>query len=227
MARLVPQGSVLGVDLSPDVCQRARSLHPKSGYPNLDFQPYNILSDTSIEPSSFDVIFTSQTVLHLPDPIKAISTMRTLLKPTGFLAMRETDTIAWYPSLPGLELYQRSLDAMLRSSGAPGLNRARELHVWATEAGFQREEIKTGASGTVYSTTEERKWWSEGIMGRLEEESHHRLSREEVIWPDELGGGRRVVGEEGIDVMRRDIEKWKDDEGGWWGALQCEVLCWK
>lgn len=228
LARLVPQGSATGVDLSPDVCERARILHPSADHPNLYFKPYDILAepDTGILPlAAFDVVFTSQTVIHLPDPIRAIRNMRTLLRPGGILAMRETDTVAWYPNLPGLELYNRALSGLIRASGGPGLGRARELQVWAAQAGFESERINCGAGGTVYSTPAEREWWAQGILGRFEEGFGQKMKAITIGWPADLGGGTLPVGEDGVARMRQDLEEWIRTPGGSYSAFQCEVIC--
>lgn len=102
---------------------------------------------------------------------------------------------------------------MLESAGAAGLSRARGLHTWAREAGFKRGKMEVRGGTTVYATPEERRWW--GIV-------HIDILRAEAVGGKMKSVG--LVGEDGIEEMIRDFEKWKKDPGGWFAALKCEVL---
>lgn len=126
--------------------------------------------------------------------------------------MRETDTLNWYPELPGLKKYNECLDSMLKSKGAPGLSAARGLHTWAKEAGFERRKMDIGAGAMVYSTPEERRWWAKIHVGRLRGEVGNKML--------ELG----LLDKDGLEGMVNDFEQWAENEDGWYAALQCEVI---
>ncbi|KAL8936443.1 MAG: hypothetical protein Q9216_004929 [Gyalolechia sp. 2 TL-2023] len=209
----LPQGHVTGVDFGSSVIEHARSLHSPSEYPNLTFSTGNILEGLSYADNTFDVVYVHQTILHLPDPVQGMKEARRVLKPGGILAMRETDTLLWYPELPGLQNYHRCLNGMVRSTGAPGLSAARGLHAWAKEAEFERGKMEVGASATVYSSPEEREWWCRMHVDRLRSEA--------------VGGKMKDLGLLGtwdVEEMVSDFERWREDDNGWYAALQCEVI---
>ncbi|KAL9012483.1 MAG: hypothetical protein Q9173_002752 [Seirophora scorigena] len=212
----LPHGKVTGVDLGDSVLEQATSSHPAAEYPNLMFEAADILQGLKYSDDSFDVVYFHQTVLHLPDPVRGIREARRVLKPGGMLAMREMDSLCWYPDLAGLKRYNECLDSMLRSTGAPGLYRARGLHAWVSEAGFEREKMLVGAGTTVHSSPEERMWWGMVHIRRLKGES--------------VGGKMKSLGlvtAEGDEELVRDFEKWIAHPDGWYAALQCEVIATK
>ncbi|KAL8721379.1 MAG: hypothetical protein Q9225_001926 [Loekoesia sp. 1 TL-2023] len=209
----LPQGHVTGIDLGHDVVTQATSLHPSDRFPNLKFETGDILKGLKYDDETFDVVYFHQAILHLPDPIKGIKEARRVLKPGGLLAMRESDTLNWFPELPGLRKYNECLHGMIRSAGAPGLSAARSLHAWAREAGFEREKMDVGAGATVYSTPEERRWWGMIHVNRLR--------------GDAVGGKMRdlgLLGAGGVEEMVTDFEQWIEHVDGWYAALQCEVV---
>ncbi|KAL9594235.1 MAG: hypothetical protein Q9219_007137 [cf. Caloplaca sp. 3 TL-2023] len=209
----LPQGHVTGVDLGDTVIQHAISTHPTDRFPNLAFETGDILQGLKYDDDTFDVVYFHQTILHLPDPIKGMAEARRVLKPGGILAMRETDTLNWYPEFPGLRKYNECLHGMLQSKGAPGLMAARGLHKWAKEAGFEREKMDVGAGTQVFSTPEERKWWGEIHSNRM--------------LADDVGGRMKGLGlltEAELEDMMGDFRRWIDDEDAWYVALQCEVI---
>ncbi|KAI4138333.1 MAG: hypothetical protein LQ341_004719 [Variospora aurantia] len=211
------EGAVTGVDLGDSVIEQAASSHhPLSEYANLKFEVGDILQGLKYADETFDVVYCHQTILHLPDPIRGMKEARRLLKPGGLLAMRESDSLCWYPKLPGLMKYNECLNGMLRAADAPGLSSARGLHAWARQAGFERDKMQVGAGTTVYTSPEDRRWWATMHVNRLKGEA--------------VGGQMKslgLVGDEGIGEMVRDFGRWTDDPDGWYAALQCEVIATK
>ena len=126
--------------------------------------------------------------------------------------MRETDTLNWYPELPGLKKYNECLDGMLKSKGAPGLSAARGMHTWAGKAGFERQKMDIGAGAMVYSTPEERRWWGGVHVDRIRGDAGDKMR--------DLGLLSAVDSED----MVRDFQQWSEEPDGWYAALQCEVV---
>ena len=147
-----------------------------------------------------------------------------LLKPGGILAMRETDHFTWYPSLPGLELYDSALDAVLRSSGSRAFGAARAMKSWAIDAGFEPEKVRMNGGNMCYDTREEREFVVDVLLGRLAEEVGHKIKEMELVWPGEEDKGKRAVGEEGMERIRSDVRAWGKRDDGWHNAWQCEVI---
>lgn len=137
--------------------------------------------------------------------------------------MREMDDIKWFPYTSGLKVLHNAIWLNSISSGAVGWGRMKELHVFAMEAGFQRKNITTGMTGTVYSDPEKREKWGSTWLERLDQDYGERLKQVKCIWGDDEA--EREVGEEGLDLMRHALKEWKDDERGWCSAISVEVIC--
>lgn len=129
--------------------------------------------------------------------------------------MRDFEHASWYPAYPGLQKYIDALQRMITSSGASGFYRARELHAWARQAGFDRAKMVVGGNALTYCSDEQRRWFAEVHIGRLKVEG--------------VGGKLRELGISNQDIaeMARDFEKWRDDVDGWWAMWDCEVVAYK
>jgi SAM-dependent methyltransferase len=170
-ATYVPEGSVTGIDTTTQVIseatERLSSLTPQPA--NVTFEVGNVLDGLRFPDASFDVVFCSQTLVHIVEPVKALKEMRRLCKPGGFVAAREGDMpFRWVPYLRGLQLFNKYLYLMVMGDigvdtehpdNAPfkeGHRSGSLVHVWAREAGFDPLKIVKGAKVTMYGTREER-----------------------------------------------------------------------
>ena len=86
--------------------------------------------------------------------------------------------------------------------------------MWAKEAGFALQRMKIGGGLTVFVEEEERRWMVEAHLGRIKGQVGDEFRR---LGVDEKGRGEMV----------RALQEWMQTEGAWYGAVQCEVLCWK
>lgn len=220
---LVPQGHVTGVDVSEEVIQRAREdasrLSPAPPA-NISWLVADVLSDDGIPfpAGSFDVVYTHQTFIHLPNPRKALREIYRLLKPGGqsFVAMREADAFHWWPDpTGGLDLWVKGMSKMMEAQGAHAIPSGRYLHVWAAEAGFPREKMRVGAGATCHANEEERRWWAGLQIERLQSSAVGEKMRQGGMTDEEMA---KV-----IEALRQ----WQEDERGWYALLQAEVICWK
>src|SRR5206468_5040749 len=66
LAELVPQGSVLGIDVSPTVLELAKCTAASKDLQNISFQIGNVLEGLPFPNHSFDV-FTHQCLVHLSE----------------------------------------------------------------------------------------------------------------------------------------------------------------
>jgi len=212
----VPHGSVIGIDASPAVIEQARSLAPASEYPNLSFRVGDITERLPFEDESVDVVYTHQTLLHLPRPIPVLEEARRILKPGGLLAMREWDRSDWHPADPMLTASMRYVSEAARATGAQGSGTGRRLHVWAAAAGFERGKMRVGVGGTCYTAPDEAKWWAEVHIGRLEGEVGRHWVEDGIV-PDQ----------EEVDAIKAALRRWAESDDAWSVTWQGEVLCWK
>lgn len=86
IARLVPKGSVVGVDSSPDMIEYARSAFPPDENPNLSFA----VEDASRLPyrGEFDVVFSTAALHWVRDHRPVLAGIQASLKPGGRLLIQ-------------------------------------------------------------------------------------------------------------------------------------------
>ncbi|ORY07945.1 methyltransferase type 11 [Clohesyomyces aquaticus] len=225
-ARYVPQGSVTGIDLTEEVLSQARTklsnLNPKPS--NVTFELGNAADGLKYPDDSFDVVFTSQVLIHIPDAVKALKEMKRVCKPGGFVACREADLpFHWHPFLPGIQLWSKYFHSLIfgptdsaypmNPPYGPGHRAGVMVHFWARQAGFDPEKMERADEVQVWATKEDRKWFSEGLWGRIEKGGQGEKFRE-------LGAS-----EEDVDMMIKDLKAWADDVDGWHGQIQCQIIC--
>lgn len=88
ISRLVPQGSVLGVDISNEMLHFAQIKFPPYAYPNLAFKKANslIFNDFPIE-NSYDRIFSFCVFHQIAQPLEVLKNLKCLLKKEGQLLL--------------------------------------------------------------------------------------------------------------------------------------------
>lgn len=207
-------GRIIGVDSSAAVIEEAQAALASASngerLKNVTFQTASVFALPFPE-DTFDVVYSSQMFPHLSDPVAAFREIHRVLKPGGILATRDADAYAWFPSLPGLELYNDALARKLKFGGAT-FPAGREMHGWARRAGFAREGMKLGVGGTVHSSREEREWWAGELIGGLERGKY----REKLV-----ESGTR---EGEIDSIVKDLRVWVDEDDGWYAEYDCENI---
>lgn len=212
LARLVPQGHVTGVEYVPDPLQEARSLAAAQGVTNVSFEIGDIHSLPFVN-GSFDVVHAHQVLQHIADPVGALQEMRRVTKPGGVVACRESASMTWYPDSEKLGTWYEVTSRMATAKGGnphPG----KYIHVWAEEAGFTRENIKTSAGSWCFSSDEEREYWG-GSMGER--------ARSSGFVAMELKGGFSTAEE--LKTIANGWDEFRKDKHAWFGLLHGEVLC--
>ncbi|KAF4186721.1 hypothetical protein CNMCM7927_005108 [Aspergillus lentulus] len=107
LARLVPQGHITGLELSPSVLEQARSLAADNAISNITF----LSADANALPfpeGTFDLVLCHQVLQHVRDPVHILREMRRVTKEGGLVAARESDYagFVWYPATPGLDVWR-------------------------------------------------------------------------------------------------------------------------
>jgi SAM-dependent methyltransferase len=130
------QGEVIGVDTAEESLQVARDLARKHHLPNVEFREGDLF-ELPFANSSFDVVFSSAVLCHVQRPDKAISEMKRVLRPNGYLAIRDVivDAAVFYPQDDLLRDFFRVIGlGMSHTGGNPNIGR--ELGVFLSETGF-------------------------------------------------------------------------------------------
>lgn len=198
LAPFVPDGKVIGIDQSDTTLERARN---QPNLPsNCTFQTGDALK-LDFPEDTFDVVHTSQVLCHIPDPIAALKEFRRVLKPGGFVAIREGDnssTILW-PEHPGLAEWRRVVRETLESSGGHP-EAGRRLTKWAVDAGFDIAKCTWTAGDMSFTGKEGAPMGLTLAQQQKDDESY----RKNVL-------GKGVTSEDGLKLISEGWEVWSQD----------------
>jgi ubiquinone/menaquinone biosynthesis C-methylase UbiE len=157
LAKLVPDGSVIGVDMAEDVLIQARAHAESQGQHNVTFVTGNVFN-LDYEDGTFDVIYAHQVLQHLHDPTAAVKEMRRVVKPGGLVAIRDMTHFLHYPETQELDRFRQIFWKISDDLGAvPGAGSM--LQKFAREAGFERDQITVTASTWCFTAYGDLKWW--------------------------------------------------------------------
>ncbi|KAA8900436.1 UbiE family methyltransferase [Sphaerosporella brunnea] len=212
-ARLCPDGHITGLDYSASVLAAASAEAASQALTNVAFTVGDIRS-LPFPDDTFDVVHAHQVLQHLSDPVHALREMRRVARPGGVVAVRESDWAAftWWPQTRGMREWHALHAKVARAHGCEP-DAGRRLHVWAKEAGFERDNITPTAGTWCWNTPEERQWFGSTMGGRL-------LERE-------FRGNAEKCGATEEDLLKchQAWKDWAEDEDGWFAILHGQVLC--
>lgn len=165
LAAHVAPGRVVGVDVTPQTVEQARAYAAQVGATEVTFVAGD-LRELALPPASFDVVHAHQVLQHLPDPVAALRSMATFVRPGGLVAARDVmySSLAWAPRDPRLDRWHEVYLAVTRHSGAEA-DAGIFLPLWAAEAGLG--DIVYSSSTWTYASPGDRAWWGELWAERL------------------------------------------------------------
>ena len=97
-----PDGTVIGVDVNPDILKTAQARADAAGFSNIEF----IAGDTRTLglPDDFDAVVGRLVLMYMADPAETLRHLATHLRPGGIAAFQEVDftpyTAAVHPDTP-------------------------------------------------------------------------------------------------------------------------------
>ena len=137
----VAPGETIGLDVVPEVLERAREHCQQRQVDNVRFVEGNVYA-LDFPDASFDVVYANQLLQHLTDPTAALREMHRVLKPGGLACVRDSDYATMCPSpkfdefLEWNQLYHAVCYANQAEPDA-----GRELPRWFRAAGFSDLEL--------------------------------------------------------------------------------------
>lgn len=212
LARLAPQGSVVGVDVSAAVVGEAADTARTAGVPNVEFTVGSAY-DLAHEDASFDVVHAHQLLQHLSDPVGALREMGRVCRPGGTVAVRDSDYAAfsWWPAVPELDEWLGLYRTVARGNGAEP-DAGRRLKSWALAAGLK--VATSTASVWCYSTPVEVTWWGEVWAQRIVGSAVAEQARSrDLATPDDLAR------------LARGWRRWAAAPDAWFVLVHGELLC--
>ena len=153
LARMVPDGFVVGVDIDETVIQTARQEAASAGITNVDFRVLDV-TEPAIELAGYDVMYVRFLLTHLADPGMALAAMRDWVNPGGQLVVEDIDFSGHF-CFPHSDAFQRYLELYSKVAEAWGCdpNIGPRLPSLVREAGFVAEHMHVvqpaGFSGDV------------------------------------------------------------------------------
>ncbi|KAI1191205.1 S-adenosyl-L-methionine-dependent methyltransferase [Nemania serpens] len=225
-AKHAHKGTVIGLDMSIEVLERARKLAteasvPAEGAGSVRFEQGNVLEKLPYPDDTFDIVYSSQVLGHIPPPDlprQALAEMRRVLKPGGILASRDGLSSMFSPRSLHLDrLWWQNLRKVLRQ-GVPSdvEDTAASLPALYRGAGFDADKVRVGAGAMVFSGPETRK--------RLAWRTAGQLSPGDRFYQSWLEAG---ISEDEIQETLRAVNQWAETDDAWLASMQCEMLAWK
>lgn len=101
IAEAVHPETVVGMDIDPVFIEEARKTSANKGIENIRFDIGNI-DGMDYEAGSFDLAYCRLVLMHVNDPVRAVSEMRRVTRKGGYVAASDLDDdlIAMYPEAP-------------------------------------------------------------------------------------------------------------------------------
>ena len=204
-------GRVVGLDMSPEMVESARSLATREGVGSAVFEVGSAY-ELPFEGATFDVVYAHQVLQHLGDPVAALREFRRVLRPGGLVAVRDSDyaTMIHAPVEPAIE---RWLDLYHRVHAANGgeADAGRHLLSWVLEAGFVEPAVTSSA--TTYADAEGRDLWGGMWAVRITDSDFARHA---------LAGGFATPDD--LVEISAAFTRWADHPHGFWAWLNGEVV---
>ena len=215
LAALVSPGHVVGLEYAPGILEQAKATAVERGVGDLiEFKTGDVHS-LDFPDDTFDIVHAHQVLQHVGDPVRALSEMRRVCKPGGYVAARDGDYSAffWFPEYRALDEWARIYCEVARSNGGEP-NAGRHLKSWARRAGFAEERIRATATTWCYNTEAERGWWAGLWAERATKSDFARMA---------VDGGFATP-----EVLQQLAQGWLDwaaNEDGWLCLPHGEILC--
>jgi len=243
---LVPHGSVTGVDLGNAILDQARentqaliARSPDVPRGGITYQEGDVLVGLKFKDNTFDIIFSSQVLIHLPEQptaVRALREMRRLVKPGGIVATRDAAGMLFYPEYNLEKLLGQNILKGIGQDGWPGPKMRR----YYRQAGFDvdglrengQKQVVIGVGSNVHGgTKDERKdyirYVSNGHIISMLIIARKYIRRFDPGEPVRGSWIKAGISEEEIKDCIQACEKWADTEDAWAATIQSEILAWK
>jgi ubiquinone/menaquinone biosynthesis C-methylase UbiE len=197
-ASYASEGKIVGVDLSTDVLEKAKTLAAEANIPtegpgSVAFKQGNVLEGLPYPDDTFDIIYASQVFGHLLEPgqqLRALTEMRRVLKPGGIVATRDAAAQHFFPKSFDLDrLWVGNLSRAVRKGAPEGEPPGTTMPALFRTVGFDADggKAQIGAGTRVYAGVETRKWLVWRVAGQLQQgDTFHQSWLDAGITEDEI-----------------------------------------
>jgi SAM-dependent methyltransferase len=214
LAERVAPGQVVGVDIDETQLATARAEAERRGLDNVRFEVASIY-ELPFPDSSFDAALAHTLLFHLSDPLRALRSLRRVLKPGGVVCVSDDDwgSHVFFPPDP---LVARALELMIQMVRHGGGNPfyARKIRGLLLKAGFARSEGHAVAADH-YGTPAETRKQADLINGLLSNPGWVATILQEG-WSDEAE----------LERIRAAARAWGERPDAFSAVLYCGAVGW-
>jgi ubiquinone/menaquinone biosynthesis C-methylase UbiE len=141
LARNSPHAEITSVDISEPSLNHAKTLINNEGISNVHFQIADIMN-LPFDDETFDHVYICFVLEHLPDPVRALLSLKRVLKKEGSITVIEGDHGSCYFH-PETEEAVKAWQCLITGQTDLHCNplMGRELYPLLTEAGFKNIEV--------------------------------------------------------------------------------------
>ena len=211
LAEAVAPGRVEGIDLEPTMIERAIAISQERHAERVHYQVADI-RELPFPDGSFDAVYSSAVLEHLPDPVQAFQEIHRVLKPEGLIGVSSSD---WSQPLvsPAEEAFDQFFTLFERGFAHHGgsMCRGRHLKVMLVEAVFNVTEFAATYGNS--STPDAVRNAVEGYVGWIE---NWALFDQAV----ELGWVDRPA----LDQMVASMRQWSDLPHAFLATARCVAV---
>lgn len=211
LAEAVAPGSVAAVDLQQNLVNRARVIASKRGVDNATFSVADVYA-LPFASRTFDAVFAHAVLMFMSNPLAALTEIRRVLRPGGFIGLRDPDVGGGFlvPNTPLLQQWH-DLRSRIRKHDGGDPSRGRHHRELLLEAGFKRAEAMASVSsaGSLEETRQSASFQKAQFDG---------LSRTAVAegWLSDIEA----------QAIGREIVAWGERPGAFSATVWCEALGW-
>jgi ubiquinone/menaquinone biosynthesis C-methylase UbiE len=141
LAKNSPKASFTAIDISKASLFEAEKKTASQGLVNVDFLQADIFA-LPFKPNAFDHVFVCFVLEHLPNPVEALSVLKSFIKPQGTITVIEGDHGSTYfhpDSIYAQKAIQCQVDLQSKTGG--NANIGRQLYPLLTQAGFDSVRV--------------------------------------------------------------------------------------
>ncbi|WP_420626335.1 methyltransferase domain-containing protein [Candidatus Poriferisodalis sp.] len=211
LARWAAHGHVTGVEVGEEILATAAESVADAGIGNVTLTEASVY-ELPYAAGKFDVAYAHQVMQHLSDPVAALSEMARVVRPGGWVAVRDSDysTMRGYPSSTEITRWREVYRKVCRHNGAEP-DAGRHLFSWFRAAGLAN--VQMSASVWQFWTPETRQNWGYSWADRCLRTSFARQAVEYgYATSDEM------------EQIAAGWRTWADDPDGYFHFIHCEVL---
>jgi trans-aconitate methyltransferase len=214
IARRLPEGSVLGIDLSEEMITFAKSHYPPENFPNLDFMQMDANKLTF--DSEFDVVFSNAALHWIKAPEAALKGFWNSLKPNGVF-------LAQFGGRGNAEQVFKIIDSMLNNDkwnpyfkdfvSPYGLYGPEEYGKWLKNAGFSINRLETNLKDMALEGDKGLFAWIESTWHPYTQQVPQELKEEFISELVTLFVNRYPLDDKGylhVQMIRLEIEAYTE-----------------